>query len=87
MSEAPVPVGGDTIVTREASSLARASPTSALHRPLQCPSARRRSGFFTTGVFEIVRDNGSMKELRSPEALYALIFAICVLIALFLLTS
>jgi len=28
-----------------------------------------------------------MKELRSPEALYALIFAICVLIALFLLTS
>jgi len=47
--------------------------------------AERR--LFHRGVSNISRDNGSMKELRSPEALYALIFAICVLIALFLLTS
>jgi hypothetical protein len=42
---------------------------------------------FSTGRFRIAREDFEMKGLRSPEALYALIFAICVLIALFLLTS
>jgi hypothetical protein len=75
-----------SIVTCGASSLARASRRRRADAFFNVPRRGGAAAFFDLEA-QIAREDVAMKEMRSPEALYALIFAICVLIALFLLTS